>query len=85
MLIFTGGALIQGILCLTQFSGLIDTQNKYFKVTGSLYNPNITAMYITVCLPFVLFLLNNPKFKAHSIIALIIFITGLLLLGCRTA
>lgn len=84
MYIFFFWGIIESILCLLQFGGFVDSQNKYFDVTGSFENPNITAMFITAVLPFGIFRIVQNN-KVWGCLLTGILCIALVLLKCRTA
>jgi O-antigen polymerase len=80
-------ALIESLICISQYLGLINSLNHFFKVTGSWENPNVTAMFLAMSMPanFILVLKRNPIIRYLSIAALSFLIIALFLLQCRTA
>lgn len=52
-------ALFECILCFLQAMGFVKSPNRYFKVTGSWLNPNVTAMFLAMALPVFFVFLKN--------------------------
>lgn len=50
--IFIGIGIIQTIVCLFQYFGILESPDNVFKIIGTFNNPNITAMYIACISPF---------------------------------
>ena len=40
---------IEALICILQYSGYINSVNSFFKVTGTIVNPNTTAMFLVLC------------------------------------
>lgn len=80
-------SFIESLICLGQYAGWLNSNNKYFTVTGTCSNPNITAMFMAMTLPLGIVLLNSGKIKTNRIIYALtgIILIALLLLKCRTA
>jgi len=84
MYIFFSWGIIESVMCMIQYVGLIGSPNKYFNIAGSLENPNVTAMFITACFPFgIFYFLRRHKYWGIILNSLLFF--ALLLLECRTA
>ena len=74
------------VLVFAQLAGLTKSLNPYFAATGSWVNPNVTAMFLVMCLPALLYLLF--QFKRNGVLRVTIlslFGLSLILLKCRTA
>lgn len=82
VIIFSGIGILEAGWCILQFVHLLPPANSLFPVSGSFDNPNITAMYLTATLPFILF---KEKKKLVVFAALGILMTAILILKCRTA
>lgn len=80
-------AVIESAIVILQFAGLIITANKYFKATGTWVNPNVTAMFLTMVLPIMLFIFydNEMRGKKLQLLFFLLVSVALLLLKCRTA
>jgi O-antigen polymerase len=81
--IITLAALIEAIICILQYANLLHSQNGFLKVTGSWVNPNVTAMFLTMCIPAILSKILFGKSWIRQSIVIIVCVT-LLLLQCRT-
>lgn len=80
-------AFLESMLCILQFAGLWSSQNNLVKVTGSWVNPNVTAMFLAMAIPAIIYLsLKAGKPGTKIYIACIIAVgIALILLKCRTA
>ena len=81
-IVFSGIGLLEAGWCILQFVRLLPPANSVFPISGSFDNPNITAMYLTAILPFLLF---NDKKKSTLWIAVWVILTAIFILKCRTA
>lgn len=79
-------AVAEALICLCQYAGFLKSQNSYFMVTGTWTNPNVTAMFICLALPalWAVFAAKRIKRMAAAVI-LLLYVSVLLLLACRTA
>lgn len=68
---------------ILQVGGIWEPESSYFTVTGVSDNPNITAIFLTGCLP--LQIRKIQKYDILSFSAFIIMILGIIILKCRTA
>lgn len=85
--LFIGIAIIaasEAGYCILQYTGIITSKSSFFSVTGTLINPNVTAMFLAMAFPVFLFLHCNSN-KKYIRIGIIIVLLALLLLKCRTA
>lgn len=80
-------AIIESAVCITQHYGFTESKNSFFEVTGTWVNPNVTAMFIAMVIPVILYLFIEESivWKAFSLIALILSFISLFFLNCRTA
>ena len=85
--IITVVAIIESIVCILQQFGLLASQDTLFKVTGTNVNPNVTAMFLAMGVPALLFLLFNSskRYRFGAIASIILSLFALVLLQCRTA
>jgi len=83
----TGIALVESIICVSQYFGLSPSSNHYFVVTGTWENPNVTAMFIAMATPsaFSLYLQPQKLLKTTATVCILTFFVTILLLQCRTA
>jgi O-antigen polymerase len=86
--IISVAAIVESLICVFQFGGLIKSQNQFIKVSGTWENPNVTAMFLSMSLPAIL---SNTIFKKYTAtiwfnrcFAAVILI-AITLLKCRTA
>lgn len=82
---YCGLAVAQSVICILQHIGIMDSHNPYFKTIGTFNNPNITAMFLTVAIPFILNKLIKQEKLILNISILLLFSIALILLQCRTA
>jgi O-antigen polymerase len=85
---------IESMICIFQYGGWLESKNKLFAVSGSWVNPNITAMFIAIALPAVLYCclqsyapVTKKKLpvKVFYWFTLLVATIALVLLKCRTA
>jgi len=80
-------AMLESVICIGQWLGMLNSQNHFFRVTGTWSNPNVTAMFIVMAAP-ALFAIKNAPNKFGLNVAITCFLTiclSLILLNCRTA
>jgi len=77
-------ASFESLYCLMQYLGFSESRSIYYKVTGSWNNPNVTAIFLALTVPFFLYLLRH-KYKKIMLVGLVLLLAALLLLKCRTA
>ncbi|MBO9205403.1 MULTISPECIES: O-antigen ligase family protein [Niastella] len=79
--------VLQAGICLLQWLTVLPSTNRLFVVTGSWVNPNVTAMFLALSIPPLLYTLFERKGKLQGVLAagLIMVVTALFLLKCRTA
>jgi len=81
-------ALVESLICIFQFGGLINSQNQFLKVSGTWENPNVTAMFIAMSLPAIF---SNSIFKKYAAAIwfnrcfIAVILIAITLLKCRTA
>ena len=83
--LFAWIGVFQAVVCLFQFSGIVHSGDANFNVKGTFYNPNITAMYIVVSIPFFITKLFHEKKQLINSVVLIVLFLALIALKCRTA
>jgi O-antigen polymerase len=86
--LLTTTACLQSLVCIAQGAGLLGSFNSFFPVTGTWVNPNVTAMYLAMSIPVVLYMISylpGKKYRCFGWITLLFLITALVLLKCRTA
>ncbi|KAF2517208.1 O-antigen ligase family protein [Flavobacterium foetidum] len=77
-------ATIESIYCILQFYGVFKSGNKFYNVTGSWNNPNITAIFLALTFPIFLYLFKT-QYKKIILTGFLSLLIALLLLKCRTA
>lgn len=80
-------ALLECMICISQYSGLLKSPNRYFEVTGSWLNPNVTAMFLAMALPlyFISIKVNRKSQRILSVFGCIVIVIVLIILQCRSA
>lgn len=79
-------AAIESFICLFQYAGWLNSNNSFFKVTGSWGNPNVTAMFLTMAVPAIWVLFQQKNYHKKIAIAVsALMVTAIILLACRTA
>ncbi len=80
-------AFFQSGICFLQYLGVIKSLNSFFEVTGTWENPNVTAMFIAMAVPCTFALFNDKRryFQKATLFILLLFISTLFILKCRTA
>lgn len=76
--------MVESIYCITQYFGWFESENKLFTVTGSWNNPNVTAIFLALTVPVLLYLFKE-KYKKIVLSAFLLLLVALLLLKCRAA
>lgn len=83
------GILLIAIVHVTfeflQIVGMMSSVNPYFKVTGADDNPNVTAIALTLSLPFVYERIGRHYHGNAKLLLLAVMIFFILYLRCRTA
>jgi O-antigen polymerase len=80
--------LTECMLVFFQLAGLLNSVNIYFTASGSCMNPNVTAMFLSVSLSAIIWLIKNAQRKAWKLLAyinLLLTIVTIGLLKCRSA
>jgi len=79
--------LSESLICLFQYFGWIDSFNRYFRVTGTWENPNVSAMFLAMASPILWnFIIHKESgFKKLSSVILFLLVASLILLKCRSA
>ena len=80
--IFLVTGIFEAAWCLLQLIHILPPANPVFPISGSFDNPNITAMYLTAILPFVIFSHKKKWLRWGSILCIL---AAILVLRCRTA
>lgn len=82
-----GLCLLESLICIAQYFGILKSNTQFFQVTGTYTNPNVTAMFLAMALPVILTLLSSESANKRKFIyaSLILIAVALLLLDCRTA
>jgi len=78
---------IESLICVLQFFKIVPSLNLYFAVTGTWVNPNVTAMYLAMSFPALLYCVvaGNQKWKKIFTALLFLVVLAVILLKCRTA
>jgi O-antigen polymerase len=80
-------AVAESVIVIMQYGNLLPSASKYFSATGTWVNPNVTAMFLTMIFPVILFRLVDLGEKRKKLYLLFFFTVtiALVLLKCRTA
>jgi O-antigen ligase len=80
--------IIESIICIGQFYGLLSSGSQWFKVSGTFPNPNITAIFLTLILPTFEVLrkaFKQNRYKIFLLTGFLIIGFAIIILKCRTA
>ncbi len=78
--------VLECCLCFLQYSAILASYNTLFSVTGSIINPNITAMYLALGFPMICYQIKvNKKAPKFFQAIMLVILSTLLMLKCRTA
>ena len=80
--------IIEALICVAQLLKILESSNKFFIVTGSNTNPNVTAMFLALLLPILVdYLSKTTKLVSRVILAglILTFIFAILILKSRAA
>lgn len=79
-------AIIEAVVCIAQWAGILPGASSLFAITGTFENPNISAMVIALAWPCAIgeSLRHKDKRVLWCMVIILLFIS-LLLLRCRTA
>lgn len=79
--------MLESLICLGQYFGMLQSQNHFFKVTGTWANPNVTAMFIAMAIPAFFAMLHSRLKTSKGLLwtSFAILCASLVLLNCRTA
>lgn len=79
-------ATLECTVCGLQYLGRIESYSRLFPVTGTLIDPNLTAVLIAWAVPFVIHsLVTDSRKRTGMGLLLLFFLSTLILLKCRTA
>lgn len=78
---------IEAVICILQQLRVVNSKDELFAVTGTCINPNVTAMFLAMAIPAILFAFFYGTKVARIITGLVILttISALVVLKCRTA
>ena len=83
------GLLVIGLIhvfCVfAQWMGFMEPESSLYPVTGACDNPNVTAMYLAGCVPFIVQRLRSSDRKVAYVVFLVLALFAVVLLRCRTA
>ncbi|MDI3322531.1 O-antigen ligase family protein [Pinibacter soli] len=78
-------AAIESLIVLMQWMKWLPSKNDFFSCTGTWQNPNVTAMFLSMCIYAVLQKLTASKKKSFLYFTLTIILLAVVALQCRTA
>jgi len=70
---------------LGQLTGIVESGNKYFRLTGCNENPTVPALLLVGCIPMLIARLTRRNRRMLYLTVLLSSIAGVILLRCRTA
>lgn len=73
------------LYCYLQLFNFIGSPSVYFPITGSFENPNNYGVFVSLCIPFILFLYKNSSYRSICLIIIINTIILLILMKCKIA
>lgn len=78
--------IVESIIVLLQYVHILTSNSSTFAITGTLENPNITAMLICLSIPaFIEIAQQKRTWKYAVVLLLLLEITAMLVLQCRSA
>lgn len=85
--LFIGLSVIESVICLLQWFSLIESRIPLFKVSGTWESPNVTAMFIALCIPLLIekSIQSCNKYRIMYLTLTCIDVAALLSINCRTA
>ena len=73
------------VYLVAQSLGFMDSDNPYFTLTGVHENPNIAAMPLCICIPFIIHKIANKSHIALALLMLILIVVFIVAIKCRTS
>lgn len=85
--IITSIVFFEVLICIIQFLRFVESSNSYFNITGTQFNPNITAMFIAMSIPVIFYTIYDKNRFVRNIAGITLFMSlfALYLLKCRSA
>lgn len=77
--------IIHIVFMAAQYLGFMKSDNEFFAVTGANDNPNVTAVYLVGCLPFLVKKIAKKRQIMLSLFVAVSFLIAIIALKCRTA
>lgn len=78
-------SVIHLLYILGQLTGIVESGNRYFQLTGCNENPTVAALFLVGCIPMLIARLARRNRRMLYLAVLLITITSIILLRCRTA
>ncbi|MBR1449435.1 MAG: O-antigen ligase family protein [Prevotella sp.] len=78
-------AVIHLLYILGQLTGIVESGNKYFQLTGCNENPTVAALFLVGCIPMLIARLARRNRRMLYAVVLLCAVSGIILLRCRTA
>lgn len=78
-------AVIHVAVLTLQYTGIISSTNPYFRLTGADDNPNVTAIALTISIPFICSRIFRNRNKYKMTVLLFFILYFIIALRCRTA
>lgn len=73
------------IAVFAQWLGILEPEDAMYPVTGFNDNPNVTAMYLAGCVPFIVQRVTDSDRRSAYVIFLTLLLISVIMLRCRTA
>lgn len=77
--------IIHIVFMAAQYLGVMKSDNEFFSITGANDNPNVTAVYLVGCLPFLVKKIAQKERIMLSLFLTVSFLVAIIVLKCRTA
>ena len=80
-------AFVESFVCFAQYFNFIPSLSKYFAVTGTWENPNVTGMFLAMASTACFIILRDKKtlYKYVAVIILIAILLAIIILKTRSA
>lgn len=73
------------IAVFAQWLGILEPEDALYSVTGFNDNPNVTAMFLAGCVPFIVQRVMDSDRRGAYVVFLALLLVSILMLRCRTA
>lgn len=85
--LFIGLSIAESVVCLLQWFGIFESKISLFKISGTWESPNVTAMFIALCIPLLIEKGIHSQHKYRTVYLGLICLEVIIILSinCRTA